>query len=132
MIEELKPCRSCGRRSALHQTETICGEQWHYFVCAICGIDPKYRETVEEARNAWNTRAIEDALAAENARLREALTPSAATKAAYIGEVRMRVSTTDENGDDKTLWSGFVSWDATKEVMKMISARAALSMEPKP
>ena len=56
-----------------------------------------------------------DALTAEVARLKEALTPSGDTKAAYMGEVR----------DD--VWGGrIVSWTAIKAVMAMISAHADL------
>ena len=57
------------------------------------------------------------ALESENARLREALTPSGETKAAYISEVE----TTCPDGRPR-----FVDWTATKDIMKMIRARAAL------
>ena len=62
-------------------------------------------------------------LAAANAReagLREALTPSGDTKAAYMGEVK----------DPET--KRMVSWTAIKMVMAMISARAALAQAPAP
>jgi hypothetical protein len=62
----------------------------------------------------------------ERERLREALTPSAETKAAYIGEFKMRLHRRDECGDeyheDVTL-----SWTVIKEIMTAISNRAALS-----
>jgi hypothetical protein len=52
---------------------------------------------------------------AENARLREALTPSGDTKAAYMGEIK----------DPET--KRMVSWTAIKMVMAMIAKRAALA-----
>jgi hypothetical protein len=63
--------------------------------------------------------AERDALKAENARLREALTPSGDTKADYIGEII----------DPDTGKS--VSWTAIKMIMKMIAARAALQKDNK-
>jgi hypothetical protein len=55
--------------------------------------------------------------------LLEALTPSADTKAAYIGEVKDRICVLDEDGDE--IWDDHViSWDATKAIMKMILDRA--------
>ena len=53
----------------------------------------------------------------ERDRLVEALTPSAYTKADYIGEFKTRT----RDGDNIT-----VSWTATKEIMGKILARAAL------
>lgn len=58
---------------------------------------------------AWTAWNKQDARAAE---LEEALTPSAATKAAYMGEVR---------GD---CCGEFVPWTTIKDVMSMIRARA--------
>jgi hypothetical protein len=63
-------------------------------------------------RDALKARA--EAAEAEVARLREALTPSGDTKAAYMGEIK----------DPET--KRHVSWTAIKMIMSMISARAAL------
>ena len=63
--------------------------------------------------DAQRTRA--EAAEAENARLREALTPSGDTKADYIGEII----------DPDTRKA--VSWTGIKMVMAMISARADLA-----
>jgi hypothetical protein len=61
----------------------------------------------------------------ERDRLKEALEPSGETKVAYIGEVKDRICTRDEDGEE--VWHDHViSWDATKAIMKMIAARAAL------
>ena len=65
------------------------------------------------------------ALEAENARLREALTPSADTKAAYIGEFWFSIRVWDEKGDDRDQ-RVCVPWTAIKEIMAKIKARAAL------
>ena len=53
----------------------------------------------------------------------EALTPSGDTKYAYIGEVRIPFTWTDENGYEHTETVA-VTWDATKQIMKMIRSRA--------
>lgn len=79
---------------------------------------------------SWQARALaaESTLAAvtkERDALREALTPSAATKAAYIGEIKDSFVQYDEFGDEQYCTRP-VSWDATKATMAMILARAAL------
>lgn len=61
-----------------------------------------------------------DTLHAENAALREALTPSAGTKAAYIREVSTRAFNDDV----------YVSWTAIKEIMAMIRKRSGLPEAP--
>ena len=65
------------------------------------------------------------ALEAENARLREALTPSAETKACYSGEFFFSDTFTDENGDEQP-YIVSVPWTSIKEIMAAIRARAAL------
>ena len=55
---------------------------------------------------------------AEISRLREALTPSAETKAAYWSEVECDCPT--------ETWRHYVPWTSIKQIMKMIRARAAL------
>ena len=55
---------------------------------------------------------------AEIARLREALTPSAETKAAYWSEVECDCPT--------ETWRHYVPWTSIKQIMKMIRARAAM------
>jgi hypothetical protein len=59
--------------------------------------------------------------------LNEALTPSADTKAAYIGEVKFTVSTGfDEDGSE--IWQDItVPWTTTKDIMAMIVGYAAMS-----
>jgi hypothetical protein len=64
---------------------------------------------------------------AEIAALREALTPSAETKSAYIGEFRFEVSRVDEFGDELSTRYD-VPWTTIKEIMAAILARAALEM----
>ena len=64
-------------------------------------------------------------LEAENARLREALTPSGDTKAAYICEFSMPSPLIDEHGDEVVLRLD-IPWTTIKEIMAAIRARAAL------
>jgi len=60
---------------------------------------------------------------AERDRLIAALTPSADTKAAYIGEVKERIIRYDEFGDEEAV-DHTISWDSTKATMAMILAQA--------
>lgn len=62
------------------------------------------------------------ALRAENERLREALTPSGATKAAYHGEFGFELLARDGEGVDCHM----VPWTTIKEIMAAISKRADL------
>lgn len=62
---------------------------------------------------------------AEIERLREALTPSADTKAAYIGEFSFTVTLRAGNQEDYRRIE--VPWTTIKEIMAAISERAALS-----
>lgn len=74
------------------------------------------RDDAVRERNEMRARA--EAAEAEVERLREALTPSAATKSAYMGEVECDCPT--------ETWRHFVPWTAIKAIMAMIRARAAL------
>lgn len=62
---------------------------------------------------------------AELARLRRALTPSAATKAAYWGEFLFQRATVDEDGNE-TVEQVQVPWTTIKAIMAAIRASAAL------
>lgn len=69
-------------------------------------------------------------LNAEVERLREALTPSGDTKAAYIGEFSFGITRTgeDDEGDPCEFTETVpVPWTTIKEIMAAIAARAALS-----
>jgi len=82
---------------------------------------------LREAQGKATTDA--DALRAEVKRLRDALDPDL-TKAAYIGEVTTahRVQREDEDGDwVEASYDVPISWTATKEVMAIITARAAIA-----
>lgn len=64
-------------------------------------------------------------LVAEVERLREALTPNADTKAAYLGEFQFNIEYIDEDGG--SYWEPhLVPWTTIKEIMAAISARSAL------
>ena len=68
------------------------------------------------------------ALQAENDRLREALTPSGATKWAYSGEFKITEELTDEEGDSEP-YTFDVPWTTIKEIMAAIRDRAALQAD---
>lgn len=75
--------------------------------------------------------ALKEALESQSqelARLRGALTPSADTKAAYMGEFTFSETYTNEDGNDVTV-ACLVPWTTIKEIMAAIRARAALSGE---
>jgi hypothetical protein len=83
--------------------------------------------TEAEARAAWNRRVPEPAPADKKA-LREALTPSEGTKAAYIGEFEFPVKAYDEDGEEVT-FPATVPWTTIKEIMAAILARTLLAHE---
>ena len=66
-----------------------------------------------------------EALEAENARLREALTPSVDTEAAYKGDFSFGVTLRAGNEEDYRRIT--VPWTTIKEIMAAIRARAAIS-----
>lgn len=73
-------------------------------------------------------RTAVPALIAEVERLREALTPSTDTKAAYIGEFSHRVTSISDDGEEQ-YFDAAVPWPTIKEIMAAILARAALPEE---
>jgi hypothetical protein len=93
----------------------------------------RLRAEVEEARansmSNWGQRERAEAAEAERDRLRDALTPSAETKAAYIGEFHFGIRCQDEDGNEVTRQVP-VPWDTVKEIMAAIRARAALGGKP--
>lgn len=68
-------------------------------------------------------------LEAENAKLREALTPSADTKAAYMSEVVLETISDDDEDGLPVAVTRYVPWTAIKDTMKLIRARASESGE---
>ena len=78
---------------------------------------------LSEERERWKERA--ERAEAEAERLREALKPSGATKAAYIGEFSFGFPVFDEDGHD-VMRNVNVPWTTIKEIMSAIRARAAL------
>lgn len=100
-----------------------------------------YPEWMEFTGGGISTEAARTKLAAENATLkreiaglREALTPSGDTKAAYIGEFSFTVDFTNEDGED-TYMRVDVPWITVKEIMAAILDRAtqgAAALEAKP
>jgi hypothetical protein len=72
-------------------------------------------------------KRVARAEAAERA-MREALTPSEGTKAAYIGEFSIPVHAFDEDGQDHR-WSEMIPWTTIKDIMAKILTRAALQSQ---
>ncbi len=64
---------------------------------------------------------------AEIARLRESLAPSAATKAAYMGEFQFGLPDIDEQGNE-VMRSVNVPWTTIKKIMAAILERASGSV----
>ena len=81
-------------------------------VATMLPMDPRHRQLLTDSA------AEIEALTAERDALREALTPSAETKAAYMGEVDCDCPTQS--------WKHHVPWTSIKVIMKMIASRAAL------
>jgi hypothetical protein len=106
---------------AAHRTATRANEdeEKDELILALKARDMGWSLQIEEERERA-TKAE-----AEVVRLREALTPSGDTKAAYIGEIKERIMQVDEFGDERWI-NHTISWDATKATMKMITDRAAL------
>lgn len=71
---------------------------------------------MERERDEARARVAE--LEREVEALREALTPSGATKAAYSGEVKNHGAS----------WNDYVSWSAIKDLMKLIREHAAAAI----
>jgi hypothetical protein len=86
------------------------------------------REAAAKEINAILARA--EAAEQERDELREALKPSAETKAAYMGEFAFNIEELDENGDPVARVVT-VPWTTIKDIMAAIRDRAALS-KPKP
>jgi hypothetical protein len=101
------------------------------------GIGEKYKGLVqfydahagtpcEQIRHEQETERLNAriaALEADNKRLREALEPSAATKAEYIGEFKISVPFETEDGDGEA-FDVTIPWTAIKEIMAAIKKRA--------
>lgn len=79
-----------------------------------------------EYRAASKPETIID-LIEENRALREALTPSAETKAAYISEVVFETISDDDEDGLPVPVKRYVHWTAIKELMTLIRKRAEAS-----
>lgn len=57
-MKELKPCHHCGCAEIGPLSQDECWELGgHRYECYSCGAHGPWRKTLEEAREAWNTRA---------------------------------------------------------------------------
>ena len=83
-----------------------------------------YAEQLAEAHEEWG-KQVERAAEAERQRdaLLEAVTPSASTKAAYMGEFSMKIAEVDEHGEEY-MRNLNVPWTTIKAIMEAIAARA--------
>lgn len=88
-------------------------DEWPYW---------KWTDKQNDALKSLIASARRDAEEIE--RLREALTPSGATKAAYHGEFKFTQYGRDDDGDDYS-YETYVPWTTVKEIMAAIRARAA-------
>jgi len=93
--------------------------------CPYCPVKGPTASTEQQAITAWNTRAT----APDSEKLREALTPSGDTKAAYSGEFKFDVMfpSLDEDDDEPVPHPVTVPWDTIKEIMAAIASRAGAS-----
>lgn len=82
------------------------------------------RDRFMAERDALRDRVAE--LEAEVERVREALTPSGVTKAAYHGEFQIRTTMYDDANNEHVADTN-VPWTTIKDIMKAISERAALA-----
>lgn len=94
-----------------------------------CDPDERLRQAQVETAERWNRRAPQAAPAPSDG-LREALTPSGSTKAAYIGEFSFAIECADEDGEPSSMLVQ-VPWNTIKEIMAAISTRAARSAPAK-
>lgn len=131
--EELMPCPFCGCK----EPQLMEGHRNHWRVeCPRCGVrraqfaNGGAEEDKARAIRSWNTRLnTDDAVDELRERLRSlhnALTPSAETKAAYIGEfsfIREGMGADDNYVAERI----DVPWTTIKEIMAAILGRAALS-----
>lgn len=86
----------------------------------------EYKMVASTIDNQWADGEDENAdLKAKLAKAVEALTPSVATKTAYMGEFSFPQTITDENGEEATVRTD-VPWSIIKEIMAAILARATL------
>lgn len=100
-------------------------------ISAMCSVSRELGELQGKASIMEHVHVLDDwrekceGLEADVAKLREALTPSAETKAAYWGEFYFMHPVMNENGDED--WEKLqIPWTSIKEIMNAISARAAL------
>lgn len=126
-MDELKPCPFCGETPQIYHRFHALDDSLMWRVECLnldCEINPvtAYHEDNISAWHAWNFRTIPERESSDQAFI-EALTPSGATKAAYLGEFKYGVERFDENGDAYPV-EYTVPWTTIKEIMAAILRRA--------
>ncbi len=100
--------------------------------CPCCGHDPVavklvIGEELEENQRlkaeVERLKAERDAAVARGERAKEALTPSAETQAAYMGEFLVKYPELDEDGNDRMRVIN-IPWAVIKKIMAAIKGRA--------
>lgn len=93
-------------------------------------IRERFGNTAVKYRVQWGANALwaESAQRQEIARLREALTPSAETKAEYGGEFHFHIERLDDDGNSYSEEVG-VPWTTIKDIMAAILKRADLAKQ---
>jgi hypothetical protein len=95
----------------------------------IADLEAQLAEAKTDRQQAWKSQEILlsqlDKAQDDVERLREALTPSQKTKAAYIGEFRVPYSFINEN-EDEFIAHVDVPWTTIKEIMSAILKHAAI------
>ena len=84
---------------------------------------PEFTKTSFHDLNEAHLKSKIEEFRAANDNLREALTPSGGTKAAYIGEFSFAIDDCDEDGEECSR-NVVVPWTTVKEIMAAIAARA--------
>lgn len=117
---ELLPCPFCSSGDVESRLDV--DSDWWWIACNNCNASGPVMTVSTDDQCDWNTRAGEGG---EAERLREALTPSAETKTAYMGEFAIPVPMLDDDGGE-VIATFNVPWVTIKQIMAAIRARAAL------
>jgi len=122
-------CANLTENTPFDEVSKLINDLWQQYCLAAepKGVDRQVQHSNPVA--SQNTQILEDKATeggAHEKALREALTPSAETKAAYMGEFSVSLPDWDEDGNE-IMRRINVPWTTIKEIMAAISSRAALT-----